>query len=103
MDKVSDKISDKVLEKVLEKSLDGNLLNTENKNIDILQVKQYICNICLELDKSNLISILNFLKKEHVDVKYFNQNNDGIKINLDLIDDILIIKLYNYIKYKLAN
>ena len=80
-----------------------NTLNSEDDTIDILQVKQYICNICLELEKSNLISVLNFLKKEHVDVKYFNQNNDGIKINLDLINDKLIIKLYNYIKYKLAN
>ena len=75
----------------------------EDKNVDVLQIKQYICNICLELDKPNLISILNFLKKEHVDVKLFNQNNDGIKINLDLINDNLINKLYNYIKYKLAN
>jgi hypothetical protein len=69
---------------------------------DISQIKQYICNVCLELDKNNLISILNFLKKEHIDIKYFNQNNDGIKINLDLIDDKLNIKLYNYIKYKLS-
>jgi hypothetical protein len=75
----------------------------EDQEIDIIQIKQYICNICLELDKTNLISILNFLKKEHIDVKYFNQNNDGIKINLDLINDKVIIKLYNYIKYKLAN
>ena len=74
-----------------------------DNTIDIVEVKQYICNICLELDKSNLISILNFLKKEHIDVKLFNQNNDGIKINLDLINDNLIIKLYNYIKYKLSN
>jgi hypothetical protein len=74
-----------------------------DNTIDIVEVKQYICNICLELDKPNLISILNFLKKEHIDVKLFNQNNDGIKINLDLINDDLIIKLYNYIKYKLSN
>lgn len=74
-----------------------------DNTIDIVEVKQYICNICLELDKSNLISILNFLKKEHIDVKLFNQNNDGIKINLDLINDDIIIKLYNYIKYKLSN
>ena len=75
----------------------------EDEHVDILQIKQYVCNICLELDKANLISILNFLKKEHVDVKLFNQNNDGIKINLDLINDKLIIKLYSYIKYKLSN
>jgi hypothetical protein len=80
----------------------NNSILQETTDIDISQIKQYICNVCLELDKNNLISILNFLKKEHIDIKYFNQNNDGIKINLDLIDDKLNIKLYNYIKYKLS-
>lgn len=70
---------------------------------DITHVKQYICKICLELDKQNLISILNFLKKEHVDNNIFNQNNDGIKINLDSLDDELILKLYKYVKFKSAN
>lgn len=80
----------------------NSLIYQETTDIDISQIKQYICNVCLELDKTNLISILNFLKKEHIDIKFFNQNNDGIKINLDLIDDKLNIKLYNYIKYKLS-
>ena len=54
-------------------------------NIDNLtDIKQYICKICLELDKAKLISILNFLKNEHVKDSIFNQNNDGIKINLDI-------------------
>jgi len=73
-----------------------------NTEMDILQVKQYICKVCLELDKSNLMSILNFLKKEHIENSFFNQNNDGIKINLDLLDDSINFKLYNYIKYKLS-
>ena len=73
-----------------------------NTEMDILQVKQYICKVCLELDKSNLTSILNFLKKEHIENSFFNQNNDGIKINLDLLDDSINLKLYNYIKYKLS-
>lgn len=67
---------------------------------NITHIKQYICKICLELDKQNLISILNFLKKEHVDNSIFNQNNDGIKINLDILDDELILKLYKYAKFK---
>lgn len=74
---------------------------TENE--DILQIKQDICKICLELDKPNLISVLNFLKKEHIDNNRFNQNNDGIRINLDSIDNNLNIKLLHYIKYKLSN
>ena len=70
---------------------------------DINQIKQYICKVCLELDKTDLISILNFLKKEHVDNSFFNQNNDGIKINLDLFKDDLILKLYKYIKFRTSN
>jgi hypothetical protein len=73
-----------------------------NNEPDILHIKQYICKICLELDKPNLISVLNFLKKEHIENSFFNQNNDGIKINLDLLDDSINLKLYNYIKYKLS-
>ena len=30
----------------------------DNSEIDISQVKHYICKVCLELDKQNLISIL---------------------------------------------
>lgn len=75
-------------------------LDQEN---NISYIKQYICKVCLELDKTNLISILNFLKKEHVDNSIFNQNNDGIKINLDNLDDKLILKLYKYVKFKNSN
>jgi len=77
-------------------------MNCTNE-LDILQVKQYICKVCLELDKQNLISILNFLKKEHVENSFLNQNNDGIKVNLDLLNDSINLKLYNYIKYKLSS
>ena len=71
--------------------------------MDILQIKQHICKICLELDKPNLISVLNFLKKEHIETTFFNQTNDGIKINLDTLDNNVNKKLYDYIKYKLSN
>ena len=86
------------------KNLDSNAptCGIDNEN-DITYIKQYICKICLELDKSNLISILNFLKKEHVDNNIFNQNNDGIKINLDSLDDELILKLFKYVKFKSCN
>jgi len=68
---------------------------------DIDNIKQYICKICLELDKSNLISILNFLKKEHINNNIFNQNSDGIRINLDELDNEIILKLNNYVQFKL--
>jgi hypothetical protein len=75
----------------------------DTNELDIIQIKQYICKVCLELDKANLISILNFLKKEHIENNLLNQNNDGIKVNLDLISDEFNLKLYKYIKYKLSN
>ena len=78
-------------------------MNYNNDNLDMIDIKQYICRVCLELDKHDLISILNFLKNEHLNKKMFNQNNDGIKINLDALDNIIIIKLYDYIRYKLSS
>ncbi len=64
-------------------------------------IKQNICHRCLQFNKDVLISILNFLKKEHVDPKNFKQNSDGIRINLDNIDPEIIIKLNNYVEYRL--
>lgn len=68
---------------------------------DIENIKQNIIKICSEFEKDNLISILNFLQKEHLDKKYIKQNNDGIRINLDSLPNKLIYKLYNYINFKL--
>lgn len=70
-----------------------------NSNIDI--IKQNICHRCLQFNKDTLLSILNFLKKEHIDSKLFKQNSDGVRINLDKLDDTTIIKLNNYVEYKL--
>lgn len=68
---------------------------------DIENIKQNIIKICSEFERDNLISVLNFLQKEHVEKKYIKQNNDGIRINLDYLSDELIYKLYNYINFKL--
>ena len=73
----------------------------EEKNI--ISIKQDICKVCLELDKEDLKSILNFLKREHLDSNLFNQNYDGIKINLDLLNDNIVYKLYNYIQFKISS
>lgn len=70
-----------------------------SSNIDI--IKQNICHRCLQFNKDTLLSILNFLKKEHLDSKLFKQNSDGVRINLDKLDDNIIIKLNNYVEYKL--
>lgn len=70
-----------------------------NNNID--NIKQNICHRCMQFNKETLISILNFLKREHIDANLFKQNSDGIRINLDKLDDSIIIKLNNYVEYKL--
>lgn len=77
-------------------------MNKDLEEKNIINIKQYICKICLELDKDDLKSILNFLKREHLDNSLFNQNYDGIKINLDLLEDSIIFKLYNYIQFKIS-
>lgn len=72
--------------------------NYDNK---LENIKQNICNRCLQFNKETLISILNFLKKQHLDLKIFKQNSDGIRINLDNLDIDIILKLNNYVEYKL--
>jgi len=69
------------------------------KSID--NIKQNICHRCLQFNKDTLVSILNFLKREHLDLKIFKQNSDGIRINLDDLDNTIIYKLNNYVEYKL--
>jgi hypothetical protein len=64
-------------------------------------IKQHICHRCLQFNKETLISILNFLKREHLDLNIFKQNSDGIRINLDDLDNEIIYKLNNYVEYKL--
>lgn len=64
-------------------------------------IKQNICHRCLQFNKDTLISILNFLKREHIDNNIFKQNSDGIRINLDDLPEDIILKLNNYVDYKL--
>jgi hypothetical protein len=69
--------------------------------MDINQIKQNIIKTCSEFDREKLISVLNFLQNEHMDKKNINQNNDGIRINLDKLNIELIYKLYDFIQFKL--
>jgi hypothetical protein len=62
--------------------------------------KRYICDSCLNMTREELVDILNFLHREHIDKKMFSQNSDGIKIDLNRISDDIIDKLYVYIQYK---
>ena len=77
--------------------INDNIVN--NSKLEI--IKQNICHRCLQFNKETLISILNFLKKEHIDLNLFKQNSDGIRINLDKLSNNMILKLNNYVEYKL--
>ena len=79
------------------------ILNIKNNLMDqsLDLIKQNICHRCLQFNKNTLISILNFLKREHVNLHIFKQNSDGIRINLDNLHPDLIYKLHNYVEYKL--
>lgn len=73
--------------------------NIDSMNIDDIKVN--ICNRCLQFNKEILISILNFLKREHIDLQLFIQNSDGIRINLDKLNNQIILNLNNFIEYKI--
>lgn len=68
---------------------------------EITTIKQTIIKTCSEFNRDNLISVLNFLQNEHIEKKNINQNNDGIRINLDNLSDDLNTKLYHFVQFKL--
>jgi hypothetical protein len=65
--------------------------------------KRFICDSCLTMTKEELVEVLNFLHREHVTEKLFSQNKDGIKINLNKVDDHVIDRLYNFVDYKISH
>ncbi len=84
---------------------DSQVHNTDafDKN-NINMYKQKICDLCLSMEKTDLVDILVFLKQQQqLPNKLFNQNCDGIKINLDLVPDNVIYNLYVYVIYKVSN
>lgn len=71
-------------------------------NKTISEKKRYICDACLTMSKEDLVSILNFLIREHVSSSKFSQNLDGLKINLNSVPDSVVERLYNFIQYKIS-
>lgn len=66
--------------------------------MSIENYKEIICKRCREFSESSLYKVKFFIEKDLlVDEKYLNQNSDGIRINLDNLDDELIVRLYKYI------
>lgn len=69
----------------------------------VSEKKRYICDACLTMCKEDLISILNFLVREHVNCSKFSQNLDGLKIDLNSVSDSVVERLYNFIQYKISS
>ena len=69
----------------------------------ISEKKRYICDACLNMSKEELVAVLNFLVREHVDKERFSQNLDGLKLNLNKVDNHIIDRLYNYIQYNVQS
>lgn len=65
--------------------------------------KRYICDSCINMTKEDLVSVLNFLIREHIKKEKFSQNLDGLKLNLNSVEDSTIERLYNFIHYKVNN
>jgi hypothetical protein len=62
--------------------------------------KRYICDACSQTDRADNIAILNFLYNALQSQNLFSENKDGVKINLDKLDNSVVDGLYGYIKYK---
>ncbi len=69
----------------------------------ISEKKRYICDSCINMSKEDLVSVLNFLIREHIKKEKFSQNLDGLKLNLNSVDDSIVERLYNFIHYKVNN
>jgi hypothetical protein len=67
---------------------------------NINQLRKYICDNTLELNKENKKNIYCFLKNK-INDNYITQNSDGIRIDLNNLDDALINELYNLVVYKI--
>lgn len=78
------------------------LNNVISENDDLQYIKRFICDTCFTFEKKECIDVLNFIYREHVSINFFNVVSDGIKINLDIIENEDIIKrVYNFVLYKM--
>ncbi len=76
----------------------------EQNNLQtVSEKKRYICDACLTMSREDLVSILNFLIREHIGEDKFSQNLDGLKLDLNGIDDCVVERLYNFIQYKISS
>lgn len=66
--------------------------------MSIVEKKQYIIKVALQLAKPDLIALLSMLINDNIDC--IVENADGCRINLDRLNNHIIIKLYEYISKK---
>lgn len=66
--------------------------------MSIIEKKQYIIKVALQLPKPDLVALLSMLINDNSDC--IVENADGCRINLDRLNNHIIIKLYEYISKK---
>ena len=69
-------------------------------NKEIKNKKKSICHNIMELNKENRISVYSFLRNK-INESLIINNADGIRIDLNNLEEPVINELYNIINYKL--
>jgi len=69
--------------------------------VSLKEQKKYICLNISELTLKNKMDIYVFLKTKIPNEDYLIQNADGVRLNLELVNENIVFELYNLIKYKL--
>lgn len=68
----------------------------------IIFYKKYICENILDLSSTNINDIFKFIRYK-VDEEHLKECADGIRINLNKLNDNLIYNIYKQVEYKTIN
>lgn len=69
---------------------------------NIVFYKKYICENVLDLNSNSITDIFKFIRFK-VDESHIKECADGIRINLNKLDDNIIYNIYKQIEYKTIN
>ena len=75
-------------------------MNKEDNKIELYKIKKNLINDIKNLSKNEHIQIFHIIK--NANIKY-TENNNGIFINLNNINNALLYKLIDFIKYTKFN
>lgn len=69
---------------------------------NIVFYKKYICENVLDLNSNSITDIFKFIRFK-VDESHIKECADGIRINLNKLDNNIIYNIYKQIEYKTIN